>query len=185
MNLLAFLCVASFVAGMPPRVAVGQPARDRLLVYGEGFALGVKEPRGWRGDTEGAGKWGANIVFYRATETLDNASTVIRILVGEKTDENTAADLAYDMKGYRERFPKVQFIDLDVSHPSYPVFGKLFSVAGSFYEYVVYLNPGKGKPFLLSASMNKSVRPATEEQLAAFRDIVASLVMLSGKPHSQ
>lgn len=169
------------VIGMPVIAGSEQERLDRLIVYGDGFAFGVKEPAGWSGDTENAAKVHANIVFYRSSETLERAAVVIRVRVGKKTDENTAEDLAYDMKGYKAKFPAVQFIDLDIPHPLYPVFAKVVSVPQKFYEYVAYVNPGKGVPKLLSVSMSKSKQPASEEEVATFREVVASLVMLSGK----
>jgi len=153
---------------------------DNLLVYGDGFAFSVKEPTGWRGDTEHAAKWGANILFYRPPESVDTPAAGIRVRVGKKTDENTAEDLAYDMKGYQKEYPDVAFRDFDAPHPAYAVYSKLFTVPGKFHEYVAYLNPGEGRPFLFSVSMN-TARPATDQELEAFRSVLKSLNLLSGK----
>lgn len=75
---LLFVITASF------GVAGDKPALDSLIVYGEGFAFGVREPQGWVGDIQNSHKFGANIIFYRKSETIENAKALIRILVAKK-----------------------------------------------------------------------------------------------------
>ena len=174
LGLALLWCVTGLV------LAADEPKLDRLMVYGTGFAFGVKEPTGWHGDTDNASKYAANILFYRRGESHGSAKALIRVRVGNKTDENTAEDLAYDMKGYKEKYPKIEFVELQVSHPSYAVFAKLFTLPKKFCEYVVYINPGPENSHLLSASMNTGKQPATEAELAAFREVIESLSMLSG-----
>ena len=152
---------------------------DSLMVYGEGFAFGVKEPKGWVGDIQNSSKFHANIIFYKKSKTAENAKALIRILVAGKADENTKADLEYDMEGYKSKYSKVKFKDIDISHPTYKTFPKLFFVPNTFFEYVVYINPGKGIPQLYSVSMNKQKEEATKEELEAFRNIVSSILMIS------
>jgi hypothetical protein len=164
-----------------PLSAAGQGEKaDSLLVYGSDFAFGVREPSGWQGDTDVAAKAHANIVFLRVGESLDDAAAPIFVKIVDKADENTAKDLASDMKGYQSRYPKVQFADLDVPHPSYSVLPKLFFIPAKFYEYVAYLNPGKGQPLIFSVWMSAK-RPASPEELTAFRFVVNSLVLLPRK----
>jgi len=155
-----------------------EPKLDRLVVYGDGFSFGVKEPSGWKGDTTKASEIGANIVFYRDGETYKNAVALIRVRVGKKVDEDTAADLAYDVNDYKKRSPGVRFGDIAASHPKYVVYPKLFFVPGKFYEYVAYLNPGPGIPKLFSVAMYKNTAEATPEELAAYREVLASVVLL-------
>ncbi len=152
---------------------------DSLFVYGDGFAFGVREPEGWTGDIQSAKELGVNIVFYRKTETVDNAKALIRITVSRKTDENTKSDLEYDMEGYKERYDNIKFKDIDISHPKYKAYPKLFFVPDTFFEYVVYINPGADAPQLLSASMNKQRKEATEEELEVFKKIVNSIVLIA------
>lgn len=54
---------------------------DRLLVYGDSFIFGVKEPAGWKADTSNASQIQANILFYKAGETFANASSLIYIRI--------------------------------------------------------------------------------------------------------
>lgn len=150
-----------------------------LIVYGETFSFGVKEPAGWHGDTDAASKFGVNIVFFPADKQSRAADVTIRVRVNKKVDEDTAADLAADMDGYRKEFPSVQFADAPIGHPSYATYSKLFFVPKRFYEYVAYLNPGKDTWFTLSVAMSVKGRPASEDELAALKEVATSLSVLS------
>jgi len=179
-------CILSMAIAFASSMALAEePKLDALLVYGEGFWFSVKEPPGWTGDTEHAGDIRANVVFRRSSKRVEDVDGLIRVRINEKVDEDTAADLQADMDGYRQKFPKVQFEPFDVPHPNYRVLSKLFFVPGDFFEYVVYLNPGPGAPWLFSISMSKEKERATAEELAAFRQVVASIVFLPSKANKQ
>lgn len=92
---------------------------DRLLVYGDGFVFGVKEPEGWKADINNAAKLGANILFYHSNESFSNYGTLIYIRINKKVDENVGEDLKYDMKQSSDKNPKIQFSDISVSHASF------------------------------------------------------------------
>jgi len=168
--------LAAALAVCTPAAAEG-PA-DRLLIYGDGFAFGVREPSGWQGSTAEATRLSSNVVFYRRGENADAAVALLRVRVNDKTDEDLAADLQADMDLYRKQYPRIEFRDLAVVHPSYRVAAKLFLLPGQWYEYVAYVNPGPGRPWIFGASMNKQHAEATTEELAAFRKVVASLELL-------
>lgn len=179
------MAVALIALSLPADAASETEKLDRLIVSGEGFAFGVKEPAGWKGDTaEGAAKFQTNVAFYRENETLDRPTTVIRVGISHKEDENTAEDLAFDMKGYQEEYPGVQFEALEVSHPSYRVFSKEFTLPGKFHEYVVYLNPGPETPYIFSVAMSPYQRAASADELEVFRAIVGSLTVIPAKSAS-
>jgi hypothetical protein len=155
------------------------PKLNNLIVYGDGFAFGVKEPDGWRGDTSKiAAKYRANVVFLPPEESRDNDVTV-RIRVNSKEDDNTVEDLNYDMQGYKKEFPKAQFSELDFAHAEYKTFARTVFVPGQFYEYVAYLNPGPGKRFIFSVAMSKKNEPATDGELKAYEAILKSIVWLT------
>lgn len=151
---------------------------DALLVYGKGFVFSVKEPSGWVGDIENARKYYANIIFYPATQKYETAQTIIRVLIVNKVDDNTQDDLLHDMKEYRNRYPAIEFKDFNVTHPTYRIFHKLFTVPGQFYEYVAYINPGPQKKHIFSVSMNKQKKEATSSELGVYQKIIASLQLL-------
>jgi hypothetical protein len=155
------------------------PKLNNLIVYGDGFAFGVKEPDGWLGDTDKiASKYQVNVVFLPPKESVKNDVT-IRVRINDKVDENTIEDLNYDMQGYKKEFPAAQFSDLSLAHAEYKTFAKTVFVPNQFYEYVAYLNPGPGHPFTFSVAMSKKQEPATEAELNAFGAVLKSLVWLS------
>ena len=157
-----------------------KPKGDGLLVYGDGFMFAVKEPSGWKSDIQNAARLGANIAFYHAGESPESAVALIRVRVSGKADENTMGDLQADMDGYRQEYAGVAFEDTAVAHPRYRTFAKLFLVKDTFFEYVVYLNPGKGVPFILSVSMNKQRTRATKAEFESFQEVVRTLRLFNG-----
>jgi hypothetical protein len=158
--------------------AVAAEKMDNLIIYGDNFMVSAKEPSGWKGDSTNASAYHVNLVFYRNNESIQNAKTVIRVLIANKTDENTIEDLKYDMESYRKQYPKVQFKDISVKHPEYMTFPKLFYVANSFYEYVTYLNPGTKHRYNISVSMNLQKTEATKEDMQAYSSIIESIKAL-------
>jgi hypothetical protein len=154
---------------------------DRLIVYGDEFMFGVKEPEGWQGDTERAGSLKVNILFYPRGPLPSNLDGVIRVRVNKKTDENIAEDLAADMNGYRKNFSAVRFEDFEVSHSLYKCYPKLFFVEGDFHEYVTYVNPGERFWYMFSVAMGTGKSAASDAQLDAFRTVTASLLAMGGK----
>jgi hypothetical protein len=174
--ILSIVLVARVTSASTNANAVrAKPKGDGLLVYGDGFMFGVKEPSGWKSDTQIASRLGANVAFYRAGESPESAVALIRVRVSGKADENTMGDLQSDMDGYRQEYAGVAFEDIAVAHPSYRTFAKLFFVKDTFFEYVVYLNPGKGVPLILSVSMNKQKARATKAEFEALQEVVRTL----------
>jgi len=171
-GIAALLCLGS------SRAAGSEEKLKSLLVYGNDFAFGVDEPDGWHGDTEAAERYSANIVFFPGSETSKAADVTIRVRVNDKVDENLAADLEADMQSYKKEVPGVAFGELDVKHPKYATFPKVFSKPGEFFEYIAYLNPGPEYPFHLSVAMSKKKTAATAEELAAYRKVLESLQLI-------
>jgi hypothetical protein len=150
---------------------------DNLLIQGENFSISVKEPTGWKGDSNISADHG-NLVFHRMNENLQNANVVIRVLVANKTDENTIEDLKYDMESYRKQYPKVQFKDISAKHPEYNIYPKLFYVDTNFYEYVTYVNPGENYPYIICVSMNLKKNEANKEDIETYSSVIESLKAL-------
>jgi hypothetical protein len=166
------------LAVFSPILAYQEQLMDRLILYGEGYRFGVQEPAGWQGDWERASSLKSNIIFYPEGHKMTTAYGMIRVRVNKKRDEDTAADLAADMEGYRKRFPTIEFIDLQVAHPHYPCFPKLFLVEKRFHEYVAYVNPGPEYWYMFSVAINTGKNRATDSELEAFRTVVASLLAI-------
>src|SRR5271157_3178488 len=111
--LLALVAVAALGTGF--RV---EDKLNRLLIYGDGFLFGVKEPSGWSGDTDNASRLRANVVFYNNKETFQTSTTIIYIQAGHKTDNDLSKDMEADVAGYRRRYPSIVFKNLPGVVPS-------------------------------------------------------------------
>ena len=157
---------------------------DRVLVFGDGFVFSLKEPDGCHCVCGlEASEYGVNAVLIPSSAQSRARHVIIRVRVNSKTDENTLEDLKADMRQYKQRYPKVQFAALDVTHAEYKTYTKLFAFPDDFYDYVAYINPGPGSGFTLSVSMAKEKAPASQGELAAYANVVSSLhVPLGGAP---
>lgn len=174
----ANVCVLILLAAASASAQSSQKLNS-LIVYGDGFAFGVKEPDGWHGDTgKIAAQYNVHVVFQSPSEPPESDVT-IRVRVNKKVDENTIEDLNYDMEGYKQQFPNAQFSALNLTHVEYKTFAKVFFIPNQFYEYVAYLNPGPGKRFILSVVMSKKGEPANEGELKAYRTVLKSIAWLS------
>jgi hypothetical protein len=100
------------------------------------------------------------------------------VRLSDKTDEDISGDIEADIRSYRAQYPKIQVRDIAIRNPSYPAVAKVFYVPGQFYEYVTYMNPGRGKPFIFSVSMNNQKSEATAKRLGAYESTLASLRLL-------
>jgi hypothetical protein len=157
-----------------------EPEASALLISGDGFSFMVQEPPGWTGDTDRARTYGVSVVFFPSAAASKAADVTIRIRVDDKTQENQAEDLKADLNGLRQRYPEIKSGDLDVKHPAYATFPKLFYMPGSFFEYVAYLNPGPQFPFSVAVAMSKAKSAASPGELAAFASVLKSVNVLSG-----
>jgi hypothetical protein len=174
----SFGCFPSY--GQNPAPDPGKSAvekkMDGLLVYGDDFLFSVKEPDKWNSDIdEVARHYYSNIIFIPGNKSTRAAHVNIRIRVNHKETTDPSQDMQTDMTGYRNRYPKVKFSDLAVSHPTYKISTKLFYIENDFYEYVVYVDPGPGVNMNFSVSMSKNSTPATPDEMKAFKEILESL----------
>src|SRR5438093_1330792 len=117
---------------------------DRIVVHGDGFTFGVKEPPAWRADLGHASRFGAHVLFYRSRRALKGDATLIMVRLNRHAERDAADDLRHDLDGYRERFGDVAFRDLEVSHPEYRCLAKEFAVESLFHEYLTYVDAEAG-----------------------------------------
>ena len=150
------------------------------MVYGDSFIFSVKEPSGWTGDTKIAKKYYSNIVFYKSKSDFKNGGALIQVLNFNKLDEQTENDLIYDINSSKKDYKNIFEQELIVEHKDYKCFSKLIYVPDKFYQYLVYINPGQIYKSGISVSMDISKRPATEDELKAFREIISSLILMKG-----
>ncbi len=177
-NAMARFWICCFIMLNLSFSSFAQQKLDQLLVYGNNFLFSVREPVGWKGDTAGAAKFQSNVVLHETTQAVDSLTGLIRVRLNEKTDENISADMQADIRSYRAQYPKIQFKDIAIKDTAYPAVAKMFYVPGEFYEYVTYMNPGQGKPFIFSVSMNIQKSEATARELGAYESTLASLKLL-------
>jgi hypothetical protein len=164
-------------------VAVGLEAGDGLIVHGSDWAFTVAEPQGWHGDIAAAAQYQANLVLFPESRKSKKSDVTIRIRVNEKTDESIDEDLRADMDEYRTKFSgSIQFAELDVQHPSYPLVAKTFYVPHEFFEYVAYANPGKEYPYVLSIAMSKAKKGASSDEMAAYSKVLNSIRFMRKAP---
>src|SRR3989442_3931869 len=128
-------------------LALAAPARaerqaDRVIVHGDGFAFGVKEPPAWRADLGHAGRFGAHVLFYQSRHALRGGAPLIKVRLNRTSSGDAAGELQRDMDDYRKRFSSVAFRALDVSHPEYRCVAQEFAVEELFHAYLTYVNPG-------------------------------------------
>ena len=150
---------------------------DNIIIYGDSFLFSIHEPIGWKGDIYNAKNFNANIIFYKKKEDVKKGGTIIQVLTYKKTDEEVNKDLEYDINTVKEKNHDLQQKNIDAVNKSYPCFSKLIFVDTIFYKYIAYINPGNKFHNSFSVTMNVSKRLATKEELAAFKEIISTLVV--------
>lgn len=175
-----FQCVLLLLAAQGPLNALGQVSDAQLKVRGANCLYSLREPAGWTGDTQLAGDYYANIIFYKNRDEIRHGGAIIQVYSFDKKDENTEKDLAFDVKSYKDKYRKLKSRDVTVSHKDYKCYAKLVYVDNDFYQYIVYLNPGPSYKTGISVAMNVGRREANEEEMRAFRQLVSSLLMEQG-----
>ena len=161
--------------------ACAERQADRVIVHGDGFAFGAKEPPAWRADLGHASRFGAHVLFYQSKRALKGDATLIMVRLSKAAANDAAQDLQNDMDDYRRRFGEVAFRDLEVSHPEYRCVAKEFAVESLFHEYLTYVSPGRGRTERFAAALNTEAA-ASPEELEAYRAIVGSLVLFAAEP---
>ena len=178
-NMIKTICTwVIILLGFYPSYGQGSTKLDNLIVYDENFSFSVKEPANWIGDIEIAAKYYSNIVFYKNKNELNNGGALVQILVFTKQDEETNKDLDYDISKYEKAYENLKQKDINLNHEEYKCYSKLVFKENDFYQYIVYINPGKKYTKGLSVSMNISKRAANEEEFKAFYSIIKSLWMI-------
>ena len=185
---LSFVCCPYYGQNSAP--STGKPAvekkMDGLLIDGPGFLFSVKEPDQWDSDVfEVARYYYSNIIFIPENKLSRSAHVNIRIRVNSKETTDPSQDMETDMRRYKAKYPKANFSDLAVSHPTYKICAKLFYIENDFYEYVVYVDPGLNVNKIFSVAMSKESTPATPDEMKAFKEILESLFWITGEVHYQ
>ena len=189
--LLPLLAAAFFTTAPAPAMTPSSAASNwsgskvdvkSLLVYGDGYLYSVREPDGWHGDTN-LPKGYANIAFYRDGETLKTSTTLI-LVRAEQYDGPVKSDVASEMADLKKDHPNATCQDLAIGHPFYRSYGKVCFVPGKGPSYAAYLDAGAKAGLYFLVVMQPSGRPATADEMAVFKKLVASIRNLGTAPDS-
>jgi hypothetical protein len=179
---LLILCAAgAAVAAAPPAAPTADPSY--LTVREKDYILTVHRPA----DAEGVKKYNGKFLFRPQPEAgKADSGAVLLVSTYHKFDENVGLRLQSDTESFRKQFPNLEQGTLDVKHPKYATYGRVFSQPDGFYQYVIYLNPGGAQPYAVYVALGREKGAATPAELAAFKDLVESLVISlpAGKPGS-
>lgn len=137
--------------------------------------LGVKEPANWVGDLVRAGEFYADALFYKDKKTYQKGAALIKVIVYEKRDENTIADLAYDTQQFKKEYKKVKIEELNFVHSEYVTFSRLLYVKKNKYEYICYLNPGREFSSGILVTMRTLGQKASPLELQIYDEILRSV----------
>jgi hypothetical protein len=179
------LCAAAVqAAAQTPPPAAAQPAPaaaadpSYLTVREKDYILTVHRPAGWQEDAEGVKKYNGKFVFRPQPEAGQaDSGAVLLVSTYHKFDENVGLRLQSDTENFRKQFPNLEQGTLDVKHPKYVTYGRIFSQPGGFSQYVTYLNPGGSQPYAVYVALGREKGAATPAELAAFKELVESLVI--------
>jgi len=169
----------------PAPAAAADPSY--LTVREKDYVLTVHRPVGWQEDAEGATKYRGKFLFRPQPEAgKADSGTVLLVSTYHKFDENVALRLQSDADSFRKQFPNLVEGTVDVKHPRYATYARVFSQPDGFYQYVTYLNPGGSQPYAVYVALGREKGAATPAELAAYKQLVESLVISlpAGKPGS-
>jgi len=175
---IAYCLLPVLFFGQSARTSMDQKdTTDNIIIYGDSFLFSIHEPVGWQGDVNSAKNYNANIIFYKNKEDFQNGGALIHVLNYKKTDEEVNKDLEQDISVNKEKNHNLKQKNLEASHKNYDCFTKLIYVDKVFYNYIAYINPGSNFHNAFSVAMNIPKRTASKEELAAFKEIISSLVV--------
>jgi hypothetical protein len=137
--------------------------------------LGIKEPENWVGDLVKAGEMYANVLFYQSEKSFKSGGVLIKVIVYTKQDENTLADLDYQIKTFKKEYKNAKIEDFTIKHSEYPCFSNLLFVKKKRYEYITYVNPGREYKAGVLITMRTKKRPANIQEMRIYDEIIRSL----------
>ena len=156
----------------------GQNQKFRITNSCDDFSYNFDKPNNWVIDSINVTQYLAHSAIYKSKKDYDNGGALIQIFAFKKQDENTIEDLNFDINSYIEKYENLKQKELTINHSSYKTFCKEVYVEGSFYQYIVYLNPGKEFEFGISVALNINKTELENEDLEIFKNIVKSVKAL-------
>ncbi len=141
----------------------------------EGYSFSFEQPQNWVLDTLNASDYLAQAAIFKSKADYKNGGLIIQILAYKKQDEDTQEDLNYDVNAYKEEYKNLKEKEFIINHAYYPTYAREVYVEGSFYQYIVYINPGRQYEFGLSVALNINNREIDQKDLEIFKEIVKSI----------
>ncbi len=153
---------------------------ESVIVYGDGFSIGVKIPNGWDCSCDGkeAAKIGANAILFEKGKEWRKADSIIFLRVNSAKDDIVEKDLKADIQNYKKEHPGVQVKSFKMTHPNYKIASALFVIPKKSYEYVTYVVPNPFPKMNISSAMNVQKRQASPVEITAYREVTNSLSWL-------
>jgi hypothetical protein len=142
------LIVILILVGMIPGRAQNQD-KDALLIYGQGWMLGVIEPKGWRCYTKDAFRYHLNAYFCLGKKSINNSPAIMNIQVYRKGAKTLQEHLAVDMEDYKKHSKSLEFLEFPVDGLEYESVSKLYIINDKTSDYVCFLDPSKDSTFYL------------------------------------
>lgn len=172
-----FLSFPFFVFGQLQKVEK-KDTTENIIIYGDSFLFIVHQPAGWRADMDNVKAMNANIMFYRSNDTFKVKSPLVQVFTYKKQDEQVDKDFEYELLSIKEKNPQTREQNIEVNNMNgYLCFAKVAYVENESYQYIAYINPGSHFRNAFSVIMTVLRRRATTQELAAFKEIVYTLVV--------
>ena len=81
------------------------------------------------------------------------------------------------MNSYKARYKDLKEKEFIINHSVYKTYSKEVYVENSFYQYIIYINPGPEHKFGVSAALNINNNEVDKSDLKKFKEIVKSIVV--------
>lgn len=161
---------------------IAQEKENTLTVYGDGFKYSVDLPDGWQADTAASNELYVNLAIYETGVEEDqvNGRTIIQVYTFKKENSNLKDDLNLDISNLMEEHKDLELNEFMINAGGFKCNSKLAFVKNEFYQYLVYMDPGKKYKSAVSVSMNTGNKKATDSEIKAIRKIVGSVKMING-----
>ena len=161
-----FFCITSLI---------GQNQKFRVTNSCDGFSYNFDKPNNWVLDSLNSAEYLAHSAIYKNKNDYENGGPLIQVFAFKKQDENTIEDLKFDVLSYERKYSNLKQKELNIKHSTYGTFCKEVYVEESFYQYIVYLNPGEEFEFGISVALNINETELDNTDFEIFKNLVESV----------
>lgn len=155
-----------------------QTEKNRITNTYKGFSYSFTKPKNWVLDSINSASYLAHSVLFKSKTDYNKGGLIIQLLAYKKQDENTNEDLDYDVNSYKFKYKNLKEKEFKINHSLYKTFSKEVYVEGSFYQYIIYINPGKIYKYGISVALNINKNEIDAKDLNIFKEIAESIRVL-------